>query len=373
MRVAILRSTSPSSISMEVYARNIVNNLQLLYPEWDIVDYSPKILSFQEKGAAGAINKYYQRYWNYPLSFKQQTADIFHVVDHSDGHIIPWLKQFGKTVVITCHDLINLVQPEMYRGLSLAPAISMNTWKWSVHRMKQANHIITVSSQTAHDVRKHLQIASESITTVPNAVSSAFKPISPNEVRLLRQQYNLTDGTFCILNVGSNNPRKNISAVLEVMKELKARQQPVHFWKTGSDFNAEQYKFIETHQLENDISYLGKPDDKTLIKLFGAADVLLAPSLYEGFGLTILEAMACGTPVITSNVSSLPEVAGDAAILVDPQDITAMATAIETLMQNSNLYQHFIDAGLTRARTFTWANTAKQIATIYEHVYQSTH
>lgn len=372
MRIAILRSTSQSSFSMKVYANNIVKGLREVRPEWDIVDLSPKVSTLRPLGSAGrAAGKYYERYWRYPLSFKHQSADIFHVVDHSDGHLVPWLKQFGKTVVITCHDLINLVQPEMYRGLSLAPVISLNTWRWSVHRMTAADQIIAVSSHTAKDVSEQLGIASSTITTVPNAVSQFFQPLPPEEVLAFRHQHKVSPDTFCLLNVGSNNPRKNVSAILHVMRLLKERQQPIHFWKAGSDFNAEQYEFIDSHRLGDCISYLGKPDDSMLIKLYSAADVLLAPSLYEGFGLTVLEAMACGTPVITSNVSSLPEVAGDAAITVAPTDYSSMADAVERLRQDANFRQHLIGAGHARAKTFTWLNTAEQVAQVYTHVEQS--
>lgn len=373
MRIAILQSTSPSSFSMKVYARNVAEGLRTIHPEWDIVSLSPMIPSPSSGGSvSNAIDKYYKRYWYYPLSFRQQTADIFHVVDHSDGHLIPWLKRFGKTVVITCHDLINLVQPQMYSGLSLAPMISLNTWRWSVQKMKQADHVITVSSHTANDVTDQLQIDPAFITTVPNAVSSTFHPTTREEIASLRQQLNLSPETFCILNVGSNNPRKNVSTILDVIRILKERQQPVHFWKMGSDFSPQQYEFIATYDLGEHVSYLGKPDDSTLINFYSAADVLLAPSLYEGFGLTVLEAMACGTPVVTSNVSSLPEVAGDAAILVDPNDSRAMVLAVEGLIRDDRYRHHLIDQGLKRVQKFTWINTAKQIAEVYEHVHQST-
>lgn len=374
MRIAILQSTSPFSISMKVYARNVMEGLRTIRPEWDIVELSPKLPPPQKNsGIESSLEKYYQRYWGYPLSLRKHTADIFHIVDHSDGHLIPWLKRSGKTTIITCHDLINLVQPDLYHGLSLAPMISLNTWRWSVQRMKAANHIVTVSSHTAGDVVKHLQVNPTSVTTVPNAVSASFQPLPPEEIVTFRQQHGISSETFCLLNVGSNNPRKNVSAVLEVMRALRADQKPVHFWKAGSDFDAEQSQFIETHNLGEHVSYLGKLDDSELIKLYSAADALLAPSLYEGFGLTVLEAMACGTPVITSNTTSLPEVAGDAAILVAPNDIKAMVAGVSRLMQSPDFRQRLVEAGLSRVKTFTWVNTAKQIANVYEHVYQSTH
>lgn len=114
------------------------------------------------------------------------------------------------------------------------------------------------------------------------------------------------------------------------------------------------------------MTYLGKPDKCTLVQIYNAADILLSPSLYEGFGMTILEAMACGTPVITSNVTSLPEVAGDAAVLVDPTDVQAMVETICRLHNDSVYRQELSSKGLARARLFTWEATAEQIATTYE-------
>ncbi|MEL7407582.1 MAG: glycosyltransferase, partial [Cyanobacteria bacterium J06558_2] len=105
-----------------------------------------------------------------------------------------------------------------------------------------------------------------------------------------------------------------------------------------------------------------------LIKFYNAADVLVAPSLYEGFGLTILEAMSCGTPTITSNVSALPEVAGDAAILVDPNDVSAITQAVLQITQDAALRQILFDKGLARVKQFSWKETAKQTAAVYEQV-----
>lgn len=369
MRIAILQSTSPASISMSVYAQNIAESLRNVQPSWNIVEFSPKI-SAASKGSqlSHTVNKYYQRYWNYPRSFKVQEADIFHIVDHSDGHLVPWLKSFGKKTVVTCHDLINLVQPDLYQGLAIMPLISLNTWRWSVQKMKEADHIITVSAYTAGDVISELEVDPAMLTAIPNAVSSEFQPVTDEETVSFRQRHGVAPETFCILNVGSNNPRKNISRILDVMKQLQDQQQAVHFWKAGSDFNAEQYAFIAEHDLARQISYLGRPSALMLKTLYSAADALIAPSIYEGFGLTVLESMACGTPVITANTTSLPEVAGNAAVLVDPQDTEGMTKAVMRLQQDPTFRQQLIRAGLDRVKTFTWDRTAHQIANVYEHV-----
>ena len=169
------------------------------------------------------------------------------------------------------------------------------------------------------------------------------------------------------MNVGSNNSRKNVSTFLEVLSVLKTLGLQIHFWKAGADFNSEQKDFIKNHHLEDSITYLGKPDEHTLVQIYSAADILVAPSLYEGFGMTVLEAMACGTPVISSNVTSLPEVAGDAAILVEPKDVQAIANAVCRL-KDDDYRNSLITKGLARVQKFTWENTAEQIIDVYKQI-----
>ena len=365
MRVAIVRRALGASFSMDVYADGLVSGLKTVRPDWEIIELAPAIPKNQSRSLLNGLNKYYQRYWKYPLDVKRQQVDIFHVIDHSDGHLCYWLKNIGKPVVVTCHDLINFIQPENGRGQALIPAISMPVWKFSVKGICQANHIITVSAHTAKDVEAILQIKSQQLTAVPNAVEPIFRPISKPEVEDFRRQHQIPAETICILNVGSNHPRKNVLTILKVIAQLIAKGVPVHFFKTGEQLTGELKTFIDHHNLNSSITYLGKPDKETLVKIYNAADILLAPSLYEGFGMTILEAMACGTPAIASNVASLPEVAGDAAILVDPLNIQEIVEAVCRLGNQPELRQKFIDQGFKRAQLFTWEKTAEQVANIY--------
>ncbi|MCX7593401.1 MAG: glycosyltransferase family 4 protein [Fischerella sp.] len=367
MRVAIVRRLPGASFSMDVYADGLVSGLKTVRPNWEIVELTPNPYSLGNKSSwFKGIHKYYERYWHYPAIIKQQKADIFHIIDHSDGHIIYWLKSTGKPIVVTCHDLINFLQPENIQDGSRLSFFSTAFWKFAVKGIRLANHIITVSAHTAKDVRQILGLESERLTVAPNAVDSSFCPLSATEIQAFRQQHQISPQTICLLNVGSNQPRKNIFTILRVLAVLKAKDVSVHLFKTGADFNSEQKKFIHTHKLENNITYLGKPDNATLVQIYNAADILVSPSLYEGFGITILEAMACGTPVITSNTTSLPEVAGDAAILVQPTDVEAIAEAVIHLNSDPDFRQQLIDKGLTRAKSFTWEKTAEQVASIYE-------
>ena len=370
MRIAILRRAPNASFSMDVYADRLISGLRQVRPDWTIVECAPNLKSNRQNQLfwLKGIQKYYERYWRYPSSLRKLNADIFHIIDHSDGYLSSWLKRQHKSNIVTCHDLINLIKPETFVGRARLPLISMLAWRMGVKGMQQADRVIAVSSHTKNDTVEHLDLCDHDVTVIPNAVDKIFRCLTQVEIQQFRQQEGLVPNTFCLLNVGSNNARKNISTILEVVTVLRQRGLPVHFWKVGSDFNQEQKKFIGDRGLDGCITYLGQPDADTLIKIYNAADCLLAPSTYEGFGLTILEAMACGTAVITANVTSMPEVAGDAAILVSPLDDKAIADKVQHLYSNPSYLQELVSKGIARAKQFTWEQTAEQVARVYEQV-----
>ncbi|WP_009632904.1 glycosyltransferase family 4 protein [Synechocystis sp. PCC 7509] len=368
MRVAILRRAAGASFSMDVYADGLVAGLKASRPEWEIVEIAPMDDRQQQKNNSWltGLEKYYERYWRYPLTLKQKKADLFHVIDHSDGHLIYWLKKNHQPIVVTCHDLINLVNPENVTNQARIPAISMAVWKYAVQGLKKADRIIAVSAHTAKDIVQQLDINKEQIAIVPDAVEILFHPLAADKVAFFRSQHHISAETMCLLHVGSNHPRKNVSTILKLLAALKIQGFSIHLWKVGADFTEEQKTFIQTQALETSVSYLGKPNKQTLVEIYNAADVLLSPSHYEGFGMTVIEAMACGTPVIAANVTSLPEVVGDAGVLTEPTDVSAMVAAVERLYQDSNYRQSLREKGLNRAKLFTWEATAKAIATEYE-------
>jgi len=248
--------------------------------------------------------------------------------------------------------------------------ISTAIWKYAVQGIRQADHIVTVSAHTAKDVTQLLNIQPEQITVAPNAVESLFQPLPPEQLVKLRQRYRISPDTTCLLNVGSNHPRKNVFTILRTLQALKQKELPVHLLKTGADFTSEQKVFLQTHNLEGCVTYVGKPNRATLVEIYNAADILLSPSLYEGFGITVLEAMACGTPVIASNVTSLPEVVGDAGVLVNPTDVDAISAAVYRLREDLAYRQGLIKAGFARAKAFTWEKTAERVAEVYEKFLQ---
>lgn len=371
MRVAIVCREQNASFSMDVYAEGLIYGLRSVRPQWEIIKLQPQSTHHSNAILKG-VQKYYQRYWQYPRTVRAQTVNLIHVIDHSDGHLAYWLKQSPQPTVFTCHDLINFAQPENISDQARLSFLSTQVWRYAVKGLRYADRIISVSDYTAKDVNRLLGVPLKDLTVVPDAVEAEFHPISPSEQALTRQQYQIPAEAFCLLNVGSNHPRKNIFTILKVLHQLHQRGVPAHFLKVGANFTAAQRAFIDQNQLSPWIIYAGKPDKRALVRLYGAANVLVAPSLYEGFGMTILESMACGTPVVASDTSSLPEAAGDAALLVDPKDVDAITTAIHSLRKDNILRETLIKRGLKRVQDFTWENTAEQIARVYESALQNS-
>jgi glycosyltransferase involved in cell wall biosynthesis len=371
MRVVIARRVPGSTYSMEVYADNLIAGLKAVRPNWEVEEIAPIPWSRSGKlwQSGIGLRKYYETFWQHPKAVSKLDADVFHIIDQSDGHIANWLKKQGKSVVITCHDLVQFVYPEILLNQSRIPAISMAMWRYSVEGMKRADHIVTVSDHTAKDVNKFLNIEPQKITTVPNGLEAQYRLLDAQTKKVLKKRFTTSPEKFHLLNVGSTHQRKNILTVLKVLKNLKDRDFPVCLWRTGGRFTIEQQNFIKKHSLESGIIDLGHPDKETLVQIYNAADVLVAPSLYEGFGLTIIEAMACGLPVITSNVSSLPEVSGDAAILVNPIDTNEISNAVIKLVEEPSYRQNFVRKGLSRSQNFTWVKSAQKIASIYERAF----
>lgn len=371
MRIAIVRREPNVAFSMDVYANNLVLELKAIRPDWEIIEIAPQPWSKDLENlwhSGNPLLKYYERFFNHPRTVSKLDADVFHIIDHTNGHVAYWLKKSGKPVVITCHDLVQYVYPEILKNQSRFPALSMAMWQYSVKGITVADRTIAVSTNTAKDISNWLNVNPQKTTVIPNGVESDFRVLPSKVVREWRSQYTKTSEEICILNVGSNHQRKNIITVLKAIKKIADKNIPVCLWKLGDDFTKEQKQFIEDNKLQANITLINKCDRDSLIKFYNAADVLLAPSLYEGFGLTILEAMACGTPVVTSNVSSLPEVAANAAILVEPLDVDEICKAILRLKKDSTYYQKIIRLGLSRAKNFTWRKNAEQTVHIYENL-----
>ena len=374
MKLAIVRREPNVAISMDVYADNLVAQLKEIRPDWEIVEVSPQPWS-DESGdiwhSGNPLRKFYERFYNHPRTVNQTEADLYHIIDHTDAHVAYGLKKRGKTVVVTCHDLVQYIYPEILKNEAKFPAFSMAVWRYCVKGINVADRTIAISTNTARDIDRWLNTNLEKVEIVPNGVGSECRILPDETVVAWKQQYIKSDTEICLLHVGTNHHRKNVETVLKALKAIADLNIPVRLWKVGEDFYPEQKQYIRDNNLTEHITFIKTPNREAIIKFYNAADVLIAPSLYEGFGLTVLEAMACGTPTITANVSSIPEVAGNAAVLVEPTDVDAITQAVLRINEDAVFRQDLIDKGLARVREFTWRKTAEKTANLYEQIIQA--
>ena len=267
-----------------------------------------------------------------------------------------------KRVVVTIHDLAFRILPE---------TASEATERWLVRldaSLRRATRFVAVSECTKQDLVNLYDISPDRVDVVPLGVDPAsFRSSSAEEVTAVKRRFGI-DGPY-LLFLGGIERRKNIPAIVRAFSQMDPDTRPklvvaggaVAWDPLASRSLRMGFEFLPRRAREN-IVFTGYVTDEEKVALLGGAEALVYPSLYEGFGLPVLEAMACGTPVVTSNVSSLPEVVGDAALLVDPRDDDELADAMVRVLQDEALRDRLRVAGPARAATFTWDRTAQLTA-----------
>lgn len=378
MRITLFRDLKEENWpSMERYATALLSamrNDQFSIFNFQLTDF---VVPRQDLTPSKSLNLYYTRYFYYPLKARGQQGDVNHIVDHSYGHLVYALDP--KRTVVTCHDLNPLKHEESW----------LNRWlfKFSLGGLKRAARIISDSEATKKDLIKFLEITPDKIKVIPLGVEEKFRVIdNQGELDRVRRKFNIPHDRKVLMHVGGSAYNKNIEGVLRALSALTRKQfidspkanrrlrinstfQQLSFVKIGSDFTEIQKGLIRELDIEDRVKYLGQVSEEDLIALYNIADVFVFPSFYEGFGLPVLEAMACGTPVVTAKLSSLPKVVGEAAILVDPYNSTEIALAISKVLHyDTAQYHSLVQKGLERAKRFSWQKTAEETLKVYEEV-----
>ncbi len=290
-----------------------------------------------------------------PLELLRRRVDLFHAT-----YVPPPFSP--REYVFTLHCSSTFVYPEF-----CPPRIRARLDYLTAKGLKKARMVICVSENVRDIVAERFGIPSERMTVVHNGVGNHFRPYAEEETRrVLKERYGVTGRFF--VSVARLQARKNIARVLEAFDRFR-RDSPsdVKLVLAGkkSWTSDEIDPAIERLGLRPHIIELGYVPHEDLPYLYGGAEMLVFPSLWEGFGLPVVEAMACGTPVVTSNVSSLPEVAGGAAVLVDPMSVDEIADGIHRLSEDGALRDSLRKRGLEWARSFTWEKTAERTLDVY--------
>ena len=277
---------------------------------------------------------------------------------------ISWYRPF-KTVVII-YDLAFLQFPQCFETKN-----RILLTKLTAYSAKYADKIITCSHSTKSDIIKFYKISPDKISVIYWGVDEEFTPIKDyHSIEKVKTKYNIKN---YILYTGVLQPRKNLIRLIEAFNVLKNEKNLdlmlVISGKKGW-FYDKIFQRVEKLKLNKDVIFTDYVSKEELQLLINGAEVFILPSLYEGFGLPLLEAMACGTPVITSNVSSMPEVVGDAGILINPYSIEEISKAINNILTDRQLRETMVNKGLERAKLFPWGNAARETLKVFEEVYR---
>ena len=281
---------------------------------------------------------------------------------HSPDFIPP---AFGyRRSVITIHDLNFLYYPQFLTAESRR--YYNDQIEWAVRR---ADHIVADSRATKQDLISMLGVPQEKITVVYLAADPAYQPLSAEDASAARSRYDLEPGY--VLCVGTLEPRKNIPGLLHAYRHLRDTASidvPLVLVGGKGWLYDEIFRRVEELHLAHHVRFLHDVPDADLPAIYSAAGVLITPSFYEGFGLPALEAMACGTPVVVAARASLPEVVGDAGLLIDPDDAEDIARALARVLTEDALQTKMRRRGLAQAARFTWQQAARQTLDVYHKV-----
>lgn len=300
--------------------------------------------------------------WVVPRLLRQGHVNLY----HSPYYLMPYRP--GLPTVVTFYDVIPLVYPKyfhpfqrlLFRGTHLLASMA-------------ATRIIAISEATRADLIRHIRIRPEKIVVIPLGVDSHFHPRRREEIIQIRQKYGLPEKY--LLYLGSNKPHKNLERLVDAYQQIgdpfrsKVKLVIAGLWDRRYDGAK---KMANAAGVKDRVQFVGRIEEADLPALYSGAMLFVFPSLREGFGLPVLEAMACGTTVVCSNRSGLSEVAGGAALLINPEDTHHLAEGIDRVLRDEDLRHELTERGLKRAKLFTWEKTTERTLTLYHQVLNAT-
>ena len=309
--------------------------------------------------------RWLHRFWHraripLPVELLTGPVDLFHATDF----VLPPTRPATLTL-LTVHDLSFVRVPS-----AASPPLRKYLDTVVPRSVKAADHILADSLATKADLIELYETREGKVTVLYSGVDERFQPVTDTQtIDATKDRYGL-GGTSYFLSVGTIQPRKNYSRVIEALSAIRTAGHDLHYVIAGGAgwLEDEMRRTIERTGMTEFVHMPGFVEDHDLPALYSGARALVMASLYEGFGLPILEAMSCGTPVITSNLSSLPEVAGDAAMLVDPYSTDAIRDAIFEIEHDFATRKRLIDSGYEQAKRFSWRNSATQLKSIYDEM-----
>lgn len=350
------------------YSRTLLKNLTTYYPDNAYFLYTPKVtrneetrfflnsalynVQMPEKGVPA-----YWRTWGVKSSLKKHKIQLYHGLSHE---IPRGIHKTGIKSIVTIHDLIFKRYPAHYKWIDRQ--IYDSKFRYAC---QQANQVIAISESTKKDIMAYYRIPSEKIHVIYQSCHERFLQEKDSKViDSVLTKYNLP-GQF-LLYVGSIIERKNLLGIIKAMEQLpKSSLLPLVVVGKGGSYKTKVHAYIRRQGLENQVFFI-QPDFDDLPALYQKANIFLYPSFHEGFGIPILEALFSRTPVITSNVSSLPEAAGPHSCLIDPHQPEQIAAGIQSILTDESKRQQMIEKGYEYAQRFQGEQLTKKMVRLYE-------
>jgi glycosyltransferase involved in cell wall biosynthesis len=305
---------------------------------------------------------YLDRYVAYQWQARGQAFDVHHIVDPAYAHL-GWSLDRRRTLV-TFHDAVLLKLAAGDFSTAWRPRKTIAMFKTSLRVMRSAARVITDSASGRDELLRFVDYDPRRIVVIPLAVSDQFRP------GLTANRRQAGSGPFRILHVGHCGFYKNIETIIRALPLIdRMLGEPVLFVKAGGVFTRGQLELVRALNVQDQVEHLGHLADEQLPSVYAGCDLLLMPSLHEGFGLPVLEAMATGIPVVASPRGSLPEVVGDAALVIEPEDPVAIAEAVTKVLTNGSLRDAMVRRGTDWAARFTWERTAAATLEVYRAIH----
>lgn len=312
----------------------------------------------------GHINAYFSRFVLYPPLVAATSANVYHITDNRYAHLCNWAPK-GHSIVTWNHGT-----PKVMREHFKVPeSFHLRTIEHLLDCALNASFILTPTDSARHELIDHYPIDPNRVIVAPYGVNNIFHPRTNEQTKIRRREAGLQDDVFVLLHVGATAPSKNVEAILAAMPLLPS---DIHLVQIGGAPTETHRLLIDSGRIAHRVHYLGfvdfRLDRERLAEWYCAADTFIFPSFYEGFGLPILEAMASGTPVITSESGATAEVADGAAKLVNPKSLESVATAIRELYASSEERRNWRDLGQVHAAKYTWTSCASTALELYKRV-----
>ena len=367
LKVALISRVDSHTTGLARYVYSLYN--ELLSAGYPVQLIPPKVPRVSEKiynllARRGLDARTF--FMNYPVRINLDGSEICHISSQNLATLLR-VRSMPPSIV-TVHDLYPLVQRMQQQKLD-----GIDQWadRVAVSGLRRAREIIAISQYTKQSVVDLLHFPSERVSVIHGAVDvNIFRPLTlPAN---FKAKYGLPENASIILYVGSEDPRKNLRTLITAFSQIASQRPEAILVKAGSghfpDEGAKLRQRVNDLGIASRVVFLGNLPDEDLSWLYNSADIVVMPSLFEGFGFPALEAMACGRPVIAANATSLPEVVGDAGVLFDPMDVDALADAMVQLLANPGYRYQLGERSVVQARTFSLARQAEKTLEVYRKV-----